>query len=207
MVSPDALFTGGASLAGGLYAQYATDERQKDAQAFNAQQAANQMQFQKEMRNTAYQAAMKDMRKAGLNPILAYQKGPASSPSGAMAQTDYKEVRDVLTPAISSAMQARRLEQELQNMDEQNKNLRETNKLIGAQTTQANATTAKTVADTAISSEMLKEAQRKGEIAGIDQKFYQSTIGTILRNIGLGIGEVNPITRTIPRPYIHVTRD
>ncbi|WNK15143.1 MAG: DNA pilot protein [Microvirus sp.] len=57
-------------------------------------QANKQMDFQREMSNTSYQRAVKDLQKAGLNPTLAYSQGGASAPSGTSAQTSSTYQKD-----------------------------------------------------------------------------------------------------------------
>lgn len=60
-------------------------EQARISRDFNAQQAQLQRDFELNMSNTAYQRSVEDMRKAGLNPYLAYSQGGASTPSGASA--------------------------------------------------------------------------------------------------------------------------
>lgn len=52
------------------------------AMNFESEQNKLAMEFSKMMSDTSYQRAVQDMRKAGINPILAYTQGGASSPSG-----------------------------------------------------------------------------------------------------------------------------
>jgi len=61
----------------------------KETNVASAQQAKQQMDFQREMSNTAVQRRMADLKKAGINPILAGSK-EASSPAGQQAPVQNK---------------------------------------------------------------------------------------------------------------------
>jgi hypothetical protein len=71
MEPTSAMIMAGANIAGGIM-------RNRSAK----KAAARQMAFQERMSNTQYQRTMADMRKAGLNPILASKMGGGSTPSG-----------------------------------------------------------------------------------------------------------------------------
>ena len=59
----------------------------ENMQSYNSAQAREQRDWQERMRATAYQATVKDMIAAGINPILAAQLGATSAGSGATASS------------------------------------------------------------------------------------------------------------------------
>lgn len=111
--------------------QHAQD-MQNRAFNFDAEQATNARAFAQYNADTAYQRGMADMRKAGLNPMLAFAQGGAATPTspaghgsaptqGAMPGASTR-VENSLSGAVASAAQGARLvtevEQQLANVDQ-----------------------------------------------------------------------------------------
>jgi hypothetical protein len=122
----------------GFVGQQQTNQKSWDiAQASNAasaEQAKIQMDFQERMRDSQYQTAVKDMKSAGLNPMLAYTQGGAGTPTGAMGQVSTAKVGNSIGSALAGAQSL--------SMNEADIDLKK------ATTTGTTAATLKTEADT-----------------------------------------------------------
>lgn len=100
--------TVGSALGGALD----SDAEQDRAEGYSSAQAQANRDFQERMSNTSYQRGMEDMRRAGLNPMLAYSQGGATVPQGSMAPypgpvgATYQAAAASATSANAAVMQA-----------------------------------------------------------------------------------------------------
>lgn len=108
-----------SNLAGGFLGSQGANQANQQTMQFNAQQAEINRQWQERMSNTAYQRSMADMKAAGLNPILAYSQGGASSPSGGAASAKLENTMESLGQGVSSAGQMGRRALEMNQIQAQ----------------------------------------------------------------------------------------
>lgn len=106
---------GAGSLIGGLLSKQGASA----ANEHNREIAQNQMLFQHYESSTAYQRAVQDLQKAGLNPALAYQQGGASTPQGAAIP-----MQNEWEGASQHIANSARAYAEIRNLYEQNNNLK-----------------------------------------------------------------------------------
>lgn len=118
-------FTGGASLA--AYGAYATNSAQKKANTTNIDLQRQQQDWEERMSSSSYQRAVTDMKAAGLNPMLAYSQGGASTPSVSAATV---QPEDAIGRGLQSALQQRIASAQLEQIQAQTDQTRKTTESI-----------------------------------------------------------------------------
>lgn len=103
----------GTSFIGGLMQNQQNEAAANRNMAFQDQQAKQQMAFQERMSNTSFQRSRKDMEAAGFNPMLAFEHGGASTPSGASGGGASYHAENILQQGVSNAMEYSRMKKDL----------------------------------------------------------------------------------------------
>lgn len=191
-----AVAAGGLGLFGGVLAN-----------AQNAQQAKKQMEFQAGMSNTSWQRGVADMKAAGINPMLAFQQGGASTPTGAMAKMD-----NAIGQGISSALAMRSLVAELENKDAQNTlNTHLGTKALADATLSASNTKTSDVNRAAVEATLSAiKAKAKAEEEKAKYDYKASKYDAIMSRIGREAGTagkvknlLNPFDKIDPKKYFY----
>ncbi len=101
-----AAISGAASYFGSKAQNEAASSAAGQSQDFARRQAWKNRRFQRRSVTRSYQRSMRDMKKAGLNPILAYKQGGAGGTSGSVAPSVTEPVVNELGDVSSSAYAA-----------------------------------------------------------------------------------------------------
>lgn len=117
------LLAGLGSLAGGLFTNASNRNIASSANQAAELSSERQMQFQEQMSSTAWQRGVKDMEAAGLNPMLAYSQGPATTPTGSSFNPQVPTMRNPVPEAVQAYNNSAATAAQVKQADAQTQNL------------------------------------------------------------------------------------
>lgn len=143
MAAAGSIISAGIGAFGQHSANTTNRDMAREQMAFQERMSNNAQSFSERMANTSVQRSVADYRAAGLNPALAYERS-AASPQGVTAggaSSRNENVARDLPNVVANALSVKRMQKELQQMDE-------TRQLTRASQNATNQTALKTVQET-----------------------------------------------------------
>jgi len=181
-----------ASLAG----SYLSRDAVSSAADVSRASAREQMRFQERMSNTSHQREIKDLKAAGLNPILSAKYGGASTPGGAAYIKGIPDFSGVSNSA-SAYSEFDKRSSETKNLSETNKQIKQATNTLKAQERNHNFNSAKLNAETLNTEELTKNVKLTNKVlsasaagAKTEEEIDKSNYGKLLR----WLGRLNPFS-------------
>ncbi len=180
-----------APIIGGIFSAFGAARQNKEARAA----AQRQMDFQREMYGSRYQMTMADMKKAGLNPMLAYQQGVGGAPGGSSYSPANIGAGAGAAGAgvATSALNLRRQNEEFKNLKADRQLKRQLNRTEIVKQVKAQQDTNESYARMQNIRQDFRIKSPQEIVSAIDKKMWDTRYGRILRYMGLSAREINQI--------------
>lgn len=171
---------------GAISSAYGAHQANKAAKASSREQMA----FQERSYKHRYQWQMEDMRAAGLNPMLAY----SNSAPGALSGTSYRPQNELsdMPSAVTSGLQATRLQQELKNLKASTENTKMDTYVKDAQVGVTHNRNIQAGLENEILRQNLHSARATAEQARQTNRFFNTRTGRAVKILDLIGRGLNP---------------
>lgn len=161
--------------------------------SWSKKEALRNRQFQEQMSSTAYRRAVKDLRAAGLNPMIAAMNGGASTPGG--SQASFSSMGNALNSGVSTAMAAASFKEDLSVKKLQGKISRDALNMYNNSPNAAKAVQGAAIANSA------GLDPRVGAALGLDDSKPGKTVKRSLKNVK------QKVTNTVINPLVDWLND